>query len=876
MPRRWQPSLRAAIAVPLALLFGVTVALLALSQHRQINDLIDQEGARLLSAITASSQIRLAAYLETPYQVQRTLADTISRQRLQRPGDASAVAAYLRSVFPGRYSEFAQIGLLGFGGRDDAYAAVRRDDAFRLILQDRSTGGLMHIHEGLETTTAVTSALAGFQPSQRPWYTAALHAGKTAWSPIYTSASRQGDVIISAATPVVVDGETVGVVGADVRLDSLQRFLHAEPLRGHGSLFIAEADGTLVAQSHPSPIVGERGGSSQLSPRTRLHAHQSADPLVRAAATHLDPVGAEGHSFRLVQGNALYFGRVSAFTAGPGLDWRIVVLLPEADLLGDARERLGHWTLAAVLGALIALLAALWAVQRVSRPILQTAQAADRLAQGDWSTASELLARPHEGLRETAVLSRAFQRMAAQLRHSFEQLQDQLRTDPLTGVLTRRGLLERADWPDERAAALTLVGLDAFRSVNHGVGFATANQLLHAVAARLSARLPEPLLIARVSGDEFAILHLGVDGLSQQAIGKAVQKLFATPFSAGEDELLLSASVGVVGGTLRGADLPEWLRQASVALGEAKQAGRDQCVVFDAPMMELSLQRGRLVTELRQALDRQQLVLHYQPLIDLASGRVTGAEALVRWNHPLRGLVSPAAFIPAAEESGLILPLGEWVLRTATQAVAERLGSLPPDFNLHVNVSVRQLIQSDFTTRVRQALRTSGLPPGQLTLELTESQRISDGDSGTRARLTALRALGVKIAIDDFGTGYSSLTYLTDLPFDSLKMDQRFVRSLLQTPRDAAIVESVLSLARGLGVTVVAEGVETQAQASRLRALQCDAAQGFCFGHPVPLPELDLSVRTIGLADEGAPSAEDPAPRTAATAPAAAPNDGQA
>ena len=850
MPRRWQPSLRAAIAVPLALLFGVTVAVLAFSQHRQINDLIDQEGARLLTAITASSQIRLSAYLETPYQVQRTLADTISRQRLYQPGDTRAVAAYLRSVFPGRYAEFAQIGLLGFGGVDDTYAAMRRDDGFRLIVQDRSTGGTMHIHAGTEPTTPVVSALAGFQPTRRPWYAAALQAGDTAWSPVYTTASERGDVIISAATPVVVDGQTVGVVGADVRLDSLQRFLHAEPLRGHGTIFIAEPDGTLVAQSDPASIVGERSGGSQLSPRSRLRAEQSADPLVRAAATHLGPVGAEGHSFRLVQDGALYFGRVSTFTAAPALDWRIVVLLPEADLLGNTRERLGHWTLAAVLGALIALLAALWAVQRVSRPILQTAQAADRLAQGDWPAAADLLARPHEGLRETAVLSRAFQRMAAQLRQSFEQLQDQLRTDPLTGVLTRSGLLERADWPGERAAALTLVGLDAFRAVNHGVGFGTANQLLHAVAARLRARLPEPLLIARVSGDEFAVLHLGVEGLSQEAIGKAVQKLFATPFSAGDDELLLSASVGVVGGTLRSADLPEWLRQASVALGEAKQAGRDQCVVFDAPMMEQSLERGRLVTELRQALDKQQFVLHYQPVVDLASGRVTGAEALVRWNHPARGLVSPATFIPAAEESGLILPLGEWVLRQATQAVAGRLGALPPDFNLHVNVSARQLIQSDFTTRLRQALRTSGLPPGQLTLELTESQRISDSDRGTRDRLTALRALGVKIAIDDFGTGYSSLTYLTDLPFDCLKVDQRFVRSLLQTPRDAAIVESVLSLARGLGVTVVAEGVETQAQARRLRALHCDAAQGFCFGHPAPLEELDLSVRPTGPAGE--------------------------
>ena len=186
------------------------------------------------------------------------------------------------------------------------------------------------------------------------------------------------------------------------------------------------------------------------------------------------------------------------------------------------------------------------------------------------------------------------------------------------------------------------------------------------------------------------------------------------------------------------------------------------------------------------------------------------------------------------------------MLRHATRAIAERLGTLPADFNLHVNVSARQLIQSDFTARLKQVLRSSGLPAGQLTLELTESLSIGDGDTGTRARLAAIRAMGVKIAIDDFGTGYSSLAYLNDLPLDCLKIDQRFVRTLLQSPQDAAIVASVLSLARGLGVPVVAEGVETESQAEALRGMGCDAAQGYWLGRPVPLDALNLASRTIG------------------------------
>ncbi len=852
--RRWQPSLRLAIALPMALLFAFTVGLMAVSQHQQVQNLIDQESVRLLSAVTSTANSRLANYLEAPFQVQRTLADTISREGLYHPGNMRPIGDYLLEAFAQRYAqEYGQIGLLGFGGRDGSYVAVRRDNGARLILQDRSTGGRLHIHQGPDTRQ-LTKSIEGFDPTRRPWYVAATLAGKSVWSPVYTTVSERGDVILSATTPVRMNGETVGVVGADIRLDALHEFLRDEPLRGNGVIFITEPDGLLVAQSDPGPVTGERLANSPMSPRSRSAAASSANPLIQAAAPQLAAAKRGDASFRIKHDGEVYFGRVTRFTGAPGLDWRMVVLLPESDLLGNTRTQLRYRTVAAVLGAVLALLMALWAVQRVSRPILQTAEAANRLAQGDWTAA--LVQR--DWLRETATLSQAFNRMASQLQQSFAQMREQLLSDQLTGLLTRRGLLERADWHGDRPVALTLLGLDAFRALNDSVGFATADRLLRAVADRLRHRLPEPLLIARTAGDEFAVLHLGVEGLSEQAIGKAVLNLFAMPFTAGDDELQVTASVGVVGGQLRSADLAEWLRHASIALGEAKRGGGNRCVVFEAPMMERSLERTRLLTELRQGLDKEQFVVHYQPLIDLPTGEVTGAEALVRWNHPTRGLVPPNVFIPLAEESGLILPLGEWVLRNATRTIAERLDELPPDFNLHVNVSARQLIQSDFTARLKQVLRSSGLPPDQLTLELTESLSLGDNDTGTRARLAAIRAMGVKIAIDDFGTGYSSLAYLNDLPLDCLKIDQRFVRTLLQSPQDAAIVASVLSLARGLGVPVVAEGVETEAQAESLRNMGCDSAQGYWLGRPVPVDALNLVSRIIESRD-----LDEPAPRPA-------------
>ncbi|RYF23989.1 MAG: EAL domain-containing protein [Comamonadaceae bacterium] len=838
--RPLQISLRTAIGVPVALLFAATVALHAFTQQRQISHLIDQESVRLLSAVTSTSRNRLASFLEAPFQIQRTVADAISRHHLYRAGDMQPIHEHLRGIIDALYAERGQLGLLGFGSREGDYAAIRREDSrFRLILKDQRTRGLMQVFEDATPTRAVVS-VQGYDPRTRPWYIAAQQAGEPAWSPIYTVAGERGDVTISAATPVIEDGTLVGVVQADVRLDSLNRFLQQEPLRGHGEIFVIDKAGQLVAHSAAGTVLAERTNPD--IPHERLQATASASPQIRAAASHLPDTAAGGATdFRFALDDTVYYGRVTPLNDLRGLDWRIVVLLPETDLLGDTRQLMRRSMLASVAIALVGLLLGLWVLQRVARPIQLTTQAANRLARGEWDDAGLT---QRSALREPSVLIEAFNQMAARLQYSFRQLQEQLLTDQLTQLLTRRGLLERAAWTEPRRAALSLVGLDAFRSINDSVGFGTGDRLLQAVADRLRERMPQPVLIARLGSDEFALLHLGMEGVSDEALGRAVQVLFGTPFTAGADEVMLNASVGVVSGEMSAGDLPDWLRNASIALGDAKRRGRNQCVVFEPGMVEQSMERARLAAELRQALDKDQFLVHYQPVIDLATGRVTGAEALLRWQSPTRGMVPPGVFIPVAEESDLILGLGDWVLRHATQAIAQRLPELPPQFDIHINVSARQLIQSDFSTRLRQVLRDSGLPPHQLTLELTESVLIED-DALTHSRLVTLRGMGVKVAIDDFGTGYSSLAYMSRLPFDCLKVDQSFVRTLVESPQDAAIVAAVLSMAKGFGVTVVAEGVETQAQASRLRAMGCPSAQGYCFGRPAPLEALDLNDRTI-------------------------------
>ena len=836
--RRFQLSLRTAIAVPFAALFVGTVALQAVTQHRQIDALIDQESVRLLDAVTHTAGERLVNFLATPFSIQRSAADAIGRHGLYRSGDLRPVHEYLRAVLDALYADQLQISMLGFGSRDGDYTGIRReaDGHLRLVLQDGSTQGRLQVHGIGTDSDRIIASVAGYDPRVRPWYAPVVASGQPQWSEVYTTAGERADVIIAASSPVVSSGDIVGAVQAEVRLDTLHRFLREEPLRGHGQIFVLDAEGRLIAQSDPGSVtLPPAPGSGQYARRL---ATQSPSAEVRAAAEGL-PSGtlageAAAYSYRLA--GERYFARVTPFTGVPGVRWRIVVALPESDLLGDTRAAARRALVATAAIAAFGLLLGLWAVQRIAAPILLTSRAAQRMSGGDWDT--EL--RATSPLRETAALVQAFNDMAGRLRHSFHQLRGQLLFDPLTGLLTRRGLLEKADGPQPRRAVLVLAGLDAFRAVNDSMGLDTGDRLLRAIAERLQATQPGSALIARLGGDEFALLRLDADVLAPDAAGRAMLNTFGAPFSVGDDEVLLTASVGVVAGTLPGGQLTEWLRNASIALGEAKRLGRSQCVPFADEMMERSMERARLATELRQALERDQFLVYYQPVVELASGRVTGAEALLRWNSPARGMVPPGVFIPVAEASDLILGIGEWVLRAATHAIAQRLPELPADFDIHVNVSARQLIQSDFQDTLRQILEESGLPPRQLTLELTESVLLED-DGVTGARLAAIRALGVKIAIDDFGTGYSSLAYLGRLPFDCLKVDQRFVRNLLHSPQDEAIVTAVLNMAKGFAVTVVAEGVETAEEAERLRAMGCGHAQGYHFGRPAPLEQLRLA-----------------------------------
>ena len=450
----------------------------------------------------------------------------------------------------------------------------------------------------------------------------------------------------------------------------------------------------------------------------------------------------------------------------------------------------------------------------------------------------------HDLAAQQQVLLQAYEReqvLSATLRASQEQLRHSALHDALTGLPNRSLLLDRLDQviqrgrrDPERQFALLFLDLDRFKTINDSLGHLTGDHLLVGIARRLQAIVRGSDTVARLGGDEFVILLDGItDSSSATSLAHRIHEALAEPFHLNGHELVASTSIGILIGSGGYEHPEEILRDADAAMYRAKALGRGRHEIFSDPLHQEALERLQLESDLRRALEREEFTLHYQPIASLDQRQIIGAEALVRWLHPTRGIVSPLDFIPIAEETGLIEPLGRWVLRTACDQL-RRWHALGHDqLMIAVNISVRELKAPGFVEVVAATLQESGLPGERLILELTESAYIEDA-AITRGVVRRLQALGVQIAFDDFGTGYSSLGYLRRFQVNRIKIDRSFVRDMTQDANDMAITGALIAMARRLNIAVTAEGVETEEQLALLQAHECDSVQGNLIGRPVP------------------------------------------
>ncbi|MEA4857938.1 putative bifunctional diguanylate cyclase/phosphodiesterase [Solidesulfovibrio sp.] len=424
--------------------------------------------------------------------------------------------------------------------------------------------------------------------------------------------------------------------------------------------------------------------------------------------------------------------------------------------------------------------------------------------------------------------------------------------DTLTGLFNRALFLNRLDQSIKRLKrnpealyAVLYLDMDRFKLVNKTFGHVTGDRLLMIIANRLQKLLREADTLARFGGDEFAILVDDVTGISEaSAMADTVLRQLAAPFRLKKQEIFVTCSIGVVLGSAAYEHPDQVLRDADNAMYSSKEHGGDHYTLFDAGLRVVTQRRMEMEMALRQALEHGEITVHYQPIVSLSTGVITGVEALARWRHPSQGLITPNEFIPIAEETGLINELGALVLRQACRRMVD-LGNANPDaakLTLSVNISGRQFKRPDFVEEVAAIMAETDIDPSRVRLELTESVLMDNADEAVET-IKRLKALRVKVVIDDFGTGYSSLSYIQRFPFDSLKVDRSFVGNMNEAEQNMEIVRTIIAMAHKLGLEVVAEGVELNAHREALIDLHCESAQGFYFSRPNPGEELDEQVR---------------------------------
>ena len=508
--------------------------------------------------------------------------------------------------------------------------------------------------------------------------------------------------------------------------------------------------------------------------------------------------------------------------------------------------------LAALLASLgIAALLARRLAAAALRPIHRLTQAARAFGSGHLGHRVEVTSSA-----ELHEMAETFNGMAEALQQQHRQLEQQAFTDSLTGIPNRalfedraRHALDRSLRTNERIAVL-MIDLDDFKLVNDGLGHSSGDELIALAARRIDDATRPADTVARLGGDEFAVLLEDVRGLDD-ALGAAerIRRLFDSPFVLGGSDVVVSTSIGIAM-AVDSLDAEELLRRADLAMYRVKENGKDGTAFFDPAMEDRAVDRLDVLSGLRRALERDELVVHYQPVVSLETGDVVGAEALMRWDRPGHGLVPPLEFIPFAEETGLIQPMGAWILKEACTQARRWREDGAPGVVVGVNVSARQLLDPDFEQIVSGALAESGLEADALVLEVTESSVMQNPDV-TIPKLDRIVDTGVHLTLDDFGEGYSSLSHLQRLPVMGLKIARPFVKGLADPSGDSRLVRGIIELAHSLELQLVAEGIELPEQRDALRALGCPLGQGFLFARPLALPAFHALLREQQHPDAG-------------------------
>ncbi len=815
----------------------VAVGLVSLVSYRNNREDIANLAEQLQKEVSLRVVQHLDQYLRLPHKINQMNAEAIAQGVLSTKNFDQLCQVFLTQMraFP--------VGYINFGNPKGEFIGIERlDDGQLLINKAEVKTGTTNLYiydtQGKLLKIDPTNSVL----SNEEWYADAVRAKQPVWSDIYTWDDKPNVLSISASMPIYDrQNRLAGVIGVDLILSQFSQFLNEIKLTPRSRIFVVERSGLLIASSGDvEPFrISSKGRA------VRLNTSDSPDPLTRSTSNFLvNRFGSLANTDTQKQlvfrdNQEQFFVKVTPYRDEYGLDWLIVVAVPEMDFMSQVHENMRLtqilWSITGAIALVIGLLTARW----IARPIYRLSEEAQNIAQDpEFAGANWQVDRRAESswIQELGGLSWSFNQMASRLQEVLDKLHQQAYYDPLTGTANQNLLSKRIQECLERSQdfALLHLDIDRFQSLKYAYGHQIAEHLLVEISRRLSQCLSPKDTLARIGIDSFAILFC--DLADRQAIAvkaEVVHQQIDAPLPINGSLVTNTTSIGVVSSQL-GETAPEtYLHAADTAMHYAKLWGKGKTVYYNPGMQTLVAERLQLETDLKQAISQQQLHLNYQPIIDMRTGKVVSFEALVRWQHPRRGMMPPNKFIAIAEETGLIIPLGKWVMSAACEQILRLHNNLPEKFPLSigVNISEVQLRYPQLISEVDELVQT--VPPKSLKLELTETCLMENTDV-MQGILEELKSRSIQLLIDDFGTGYSSLSYLQRLPVDTLKIDRSFITGIEHNPRHLDITRAIITLAHSLGMDVVAEGIENPYQVEILTKLGCEYGQGYYFSPPLP------------------------------------------